>query len=172
MSTFSHRAAALVVCLVACLSLAVARPAHAQLFEQGTFQNTGWSPSGLVSGDVNGDGKADALMVTLDDTGMALQVFLADATGFTLATITVHVPSFEVRRVTVADVDADGKMDLVVAERHAVYVFWGNGAGQCPTWTLLPGFDAGTVAVGDLNGDGVPDLAVVDLSSGQPLRIV
>src|SRR4051812_11438056 len=173
MSTFSHRAAALVACLVACLSLAAARPAHAQLFGQGTLQNTGLSPSGVVSGDVNGGGKAEVLMVAfVVPGGMALQVFLADATGFTLTTSTVHVPSFEIGGVTVADVDADGKADLVVAERHTLYVFWGNGAGQFPTSTLLPGFfDARTVAVGDLNGDGVPDPPGTDPNSGLPPRV-
>jgi len=65
--------------------------------------------------------------------------------------------------VLVVDLDADGSLDVVVANRDGedVVVLLGDGAG---TFAAPVAFDMLTVtsrvAAGDLNEDGVPDLVV------------
>ena len=80
--------------------------------------------------------------------------------------------------VALADVNGDGKLDLVVANICAsstdcstgtVAVLLGNGDGTFQTAVTYGtgGLGATSVAVGDLNGDGKPDLAVVNAGSPQ-----
>jgi archaellum component FlaF (FlaF/FlaG flagellin family) len=71
--------------------------------------------------------------------------------------------------VALADIDGDGKLDIVVAAGcpggGCVGVLLGNGDGTFQT-ELTPnrsaGFAALSVAVGDVNGDGHPDVVVAN----------
>jgi hypothetical protein len=72
--------------------------------------------------------------------------------------------------LAVADLNRDGKLDVVVAngDSNTVGVLLGNGDG-----TLRPaitydsgGFSPRSVAVADVNGDGKPDLVVANCGSG------
>ena len=76
--------------------------------------------------------------------------------------------------VAVADVNGDGKPDLVVANVCAssaddcangtVGVLLGNGDGTFQTAVTYGsgGYEANSVAVADVNGDGKPDLLVAN----------
>src|SRR5215469_12740269 len=75
--------------------------------------------------------------------------------------------------VAVADVNRDGKLDLLVANQcvslnncntGSVSVLLGNGDGTFQTAVSYGsgGLDAHSVAVADLNGDGKPDLVVAN----------
>jgi hypothetical protein len=67
-------------------------------------------------------------------------------------------------QLTVADVNGDGKPDLVVANQASstVSVLLGNGDGTFqPAVSYSPGgIFSDSVAVADVNGDGNPDLLV------------
>src|SRR5439155_27052006 len=67
------------------------------------------------------------------------------------------------RAVAVADVNGDGKPDLVVANEgdNTVSVLLGNGGTFQPQYTF-PAASPGSVAVVDVDGDGRPDLLVVN----------
>ena len=72
------------------------------------------------------------------------------------------------RSVALADVNGDGKPDLVVANygSNTVSVLLGNGNGTFQAQqTFATGSDPVSVAVGDVNGDGRPDLVVANFGS-------
>ena len=73
-------------------------------------------------------------------------------------------------RGNLGDLDADGKLDLVISSQsdNSVTVLFGNGDG---TFDRQAEYDAGgtsqSAAVGDFNGDGRLDLAVSNYSDGK-----
>lgn len=72
------------------------------------------------------------------------------------------------RRLSVADVNHDGKPDVVVANRMdgSISVFLGRGDGTfAPKVDYPVAWRPYATAVADLNGDGVPDVAVADSSA-------
>ena len=73
-----------------------------------------------------------------------------------------------------ADVNGDGKMDVVVCELGGVDVLLGNGNG-----TLQPGvaFDSGFptatgLVIADVNGDGKPDLVIANDSYSSSVNVM
>lgn len=134
----------------------------------GTFQAavnypiTSGYPIGIISADVNGDGKPD-LVLLLNHTNM-VQVMLGNGDGtFTVNQQfgTGHNPQW----LAAADVNNDGKLDLLVAnyKDNTVSVLLGNGDGtfqtQIPYGT---GVNPDGIAIGDFNDDGLLDLAVTN----------
>ena len=78
--------------------------------------------------------------------------------------------------VVAADVNADGRLDLVTANRNpsavpgSVSVLLGNGNGTFQPQQTSPPAPARCVAVADFNGDGKPDLVTANSTSGQRER--
>jgi hypothetical protein len=71
--------------------------------------------------------------------------------------------------IAAADLDQDGKIDLVVAEAgttEQIEIFKGDGGGTFfPGGVINTGAVAIDLAVGDYNGDGFPDIAVLQSNS-------
>src|SRR5579863_402878 len=59
--------------------------------------------------------------------------------------------------VEVADLNGDGKLDLIVMTVDSAVIFLGNGDGTFVQGSVYM-VAASSVAVGDLNGDKIPDL--------------
>jgi hypothetical protein len=94
---------------------------------------------------------------------------VADAQAFNLGVRVDINTGYIPASVAIADLNGDGKLDLVVGNNlglNVVSVLLGNGGGafgavnQYPTGTNPYG-----VAVGDLNGDGKPDVVVANSGS-------
>lgn len=67
--------------------------------------------------------------------------------------------------VSSADLDADGRLDLVVMDATTVYVSKGRGDGTFDTGVPHPaGSDLSSLAVADLNGDSFMDVVVTSTS--------
>jgi hypothetical protein len=145
------------------------------------YGSGGYSPYSVAVADVNGDGRPDLLVANICLPGIncasggTVGVLLGDGDGTFQTVVTYGTGAYYTLSLAVADVNGDGKPDLLVANQcvnyddgcsgsGAVGVLLGNGDGTFqPAMTYASGgFYAQSVAVADVNGDGKPDLLVAN----------
>jgi hypothetical protein len=123
----------------------------------------------LALGDLNGDGHVDVVACRglTDEVGVSLG---DGAGGFTAAPVVSVGSAVEFAfYVTLAHLNGDAHLDLLVAREDAgeVHVFHGAGDGTfVPRQVLTVGPQARALLVADLNVDGAPDLLVACISGG------
>jgi hypothetical protein len=123
----------------------------------------------IALGDLNGDGTPD--IVTANSAANKLSIFYSTGSGqfpsTPNATLNVGGASFPLA-VAILDVDNDGRLDIVSADRDAnnIAVFRQNGGGTFSLQTTIStGTSPSCIAVGDVNNDGLPDVVVGDAGS-------
>jgi hypothetical protein len=129
-------------------------------FSQGTLLGALDEPDAIAVGDVNGDGAADIVAATYSD----VEVFLGDGAGSTALTpIATPYPANlgQFGAVTIADLDGDGRQDLVVASGSQAFALYGDGTGGFSNGGDVGALDLSTetVLVADFNEDGRLDIA-------------
>ena len=127
----------------------------------------GSGPVFIATGDFNGDGKPD--LVVVSNASGQINVLLNTTTGgiLSFAAPTPYTVGTQPFFVGVADVNGDGKLDLITANggSNDISVLLGNGNGTfAPATNFAAGRDPISVAAGDFNGDGKIDLAVANYS--------
>jgi hypothetical protein len=138
------------------------------------FGTGGKSPSSPAVADVNGDGKRDLVVANcgagcFDGIG-TVGVLLGNGDGTFQTAVTYGTGGVGADSVRIADVNGDGKPDLVVANlcpscpNGSVGVLLGNGDGTFQTAVAYGsgGHYASSVAVADVNGDGKLDVLVAN----------
>jgi len=142
-------------------------------FRKPFLQDVGFPSGSLTVADVNGDGKPDLVIITCvfsPSCSGGVGVLLGNGDG-TFQQASYFSVATGAGSVVAADVNGDGKLDLVISTscpkcaygyNGAVGVLLGNGDGTFqPAGSYSAGGDrAGEVAVADLNGDGKPDIVV------------
>jgi hypothetical protein len=152
----------------------------------GTFQpavsysSGGSSPTSVAVADLNGDGRLDIVVANESDNTLGVLLGRGDGTFQPAVAYGSGSHSFTYDLV-IADVNGDGKPDLIVADEctdhptcnsGAVGVLLGNGDGTFQAAAIYPSGGVGSisgarsVAVADVNGDGRPDVLVANYFSG------
>lgn len=112
----------------------------------------------LATGDIDGDGLVD---VVVGHATCGFEVLLQAPGGGFLSSSAV--PTEDAHRVRVADLDGDGRLDVVgVGEGHvSIWHNTASGLSSTPQVLTLPGVLADPdLALGDINGDGRIDIVV------------
>lgn len=152
-----------------------------------TYPDGGWSWSGgggmsipLMIADVNADGKPDLVVVNQTDRNYGhgvVSVLMGNGDGTFRPALTYDSGGFGAFSASVADVNRDGNLDVVVLncvstgpndcqnfnQEGAVGILVGNGDGTFqPARTYGSGSPAfsSPLVVADVNGDGKPDILV------------
>jgi len=145
-------------------------------FTAKTDFTTGISPNSITLGDINGDGKQD--LVAANFTGSSVSVFLNTTTSGALTPSFTTKTDFTIlgnpASVRLADINGDGKPDLITAnnnsENAAVFLNTTTPGALTPNFTtrtdLVTGTNPNCVAIGDLNGDGNPDIVTANSLGG------
>ena len=133
--------------------------------------------NGVTLADVDGDGKLDILVCDMNQGWVV--IYRNISTGGTLtadsfATPVVLSTGADPRHVRVADLDGDGRPDVICANSGSstISIFRNIGvAGTLTAGSFAPRVDLACVnqsqdvAVADFDGDGKPDLAVVNFGA-------
>lgn len=120
----------------------------------------------VATGDFNHDGHPDtaALLQVKNDLD-AVAILLGSGNGVFQSPILTRIQTTSAVSVTAADVNNDGKLDLVVGDSDGSFiVLLGNGDGTFQPGVSHPG--GGTsIVVADLNHDGKLDIAAGNAGS-------
>jgi len=131
-------------------------------------------PLSVTAADVNGDGRPDLISVgNYTGTTTTISIWTNNGSGNFALSSTLTVTG-NPHSVAMADVNGDGKVDMVCAYGTASYytnfvsVFTNNGSGNftlAENLTVANGSSPYSATVADVNGDGWPDLITVNFGN-------
>jgi hypothetical protein len=142
---------------------------------------TGAYPTAMRLADLNVDGKVDLVVANSGNDatpGTTVSVFLGNGDG-TFQAKTDYTAEAGPTSLTLADMNADGDLDLVVVNKNTnltdykgVSIFLGNGDGTFqPRMNYTAAAGPTGLASGDLNGDGMVDLVVAGTAGTGPASV-
>ena len=144
---------------------------------------TNFGPVGLAVGDFNSDGKLDLVTadsgspfgVTIGDISVLLSNGKSLLGGHTDYAISSASTTGAYNGLAAADVNGDGKMDLIVpvtfASQLSILVNKGNGTFKPFTTYTLP-LIPDAVAAGDFNNDHKTDIAIANFGGSGTISIL
>jgi hypothetical protein len=133
-----------------------------------TYTRSGSFEAALAVADVSGDGHPDLLVANCVDDNCGgpgtVDVLLGNGDGSFRPATTYSSGGAEARSIEVADLNGDGKLDLVIATGGNIGVLLGNGDGTFEPVTNYSG-GAASVLLADIDADGKLDLVASDGTS-------
>lgn len=145
-------------------------------FEQRNLSDIADASFAVALADVTGDDNLDVIIG--NDRQHPTVVYFANPTAHFTFAGSVGDSAWNTRDVQLADFDADGDPDLVVANRDrpnqpgGTYLCLNDGRGSFSSCRLLLQESATRIAAGDLTGDGAPDLVVPHGDRGQSYVLI
>jgi hypothetical protein len=120
---------------------------------------------GFALGDINGDGSIDIVTPNQREIGIILNTN-SDKLSFSIKKLGPYESPFAVE---LAEMNGDGKTDLIVASRrNSITIIPGDGHGNFleeKKTSIKTSSGAKQIAVGDINGDGIKDALISNWSS-------
>lgn len=129
------------------------------MFDSGNLQNSQF----MASGDVNGDGRLDLVIVNSSLPARVVVYLRNAADGFDAGLETAE--PYGANSIVLADVNADGKLDALVTNpvSQSVSVMIGAGNGYFSLiGNVAVGKQAFGLTAGDVNGDGHIDIVTAN----------
>ena len=135
-------------------------------------------PAGsAVIADFDGDGKPDIIITRINPTDTIFTLYKNISTNGNIAFASAKnfKTSIELLAISAADIDGDGKQDLVGVSFYGTVVFRNTSVGNkisfaipdtASTIGFFMGIGSGQLEFGDFNGDGKIDIAI---SQSQPV---
>ncbi|MGI4870773.1 MAG: FG-GAP repeat domain-containing protein [Janthinobacterium lividum] len=132
---------------------------------------SGAVPKSVAVADVNADGKPDVFTTSEAYSTSTASVFLGNGNGTFKTAVPYSTGSTsEPSGIRIADMNGDGKLDLITANKFAssAGILLGTGTG---TFQAVTAYAAGSfgfpqaLAVGDVNGDRKPDIITANSTS-------
>jgi len=143
--------------------------ANASGFQSVTSLNVGASPRVVLTGDSNGDGKADVIAVNNPGGGATGTIVTLLGNGdATFQSAIVSLSSDSLVAAAQGDFNKDGKLDIIVVDqqlqRAVLMLADGSGAftSSGTNNTCSVGSNPTGVVAADLNNDGKLDIAIVN----------
>lgn len=140
------------------------------------------TPYALAVGDVDGNGTADLVAISNPNfSGTIVNVWLGDGHGnFQQASAQEALPTGVSGRAFLADLDGDGRPDLVLAVAQPTgflgNIVWlqntGGGNFAVPVILTAAALDNGDFSIADLNHDGRSDILYTAPGSPESLHIL
>lgn len=150
------------------VALLLQSPTSPGAFLAAAFFAAGTGPDGVVVADMNGDGAPD--IVVSNESSANISLLLQDGANPGTFRAPIQMPvGTNPRALAVADLNGDGKPDILVADRSAgAWVILHDPAST--TGFLAPvGYSAGSqpvsITIADLDGDGRLDFVIANHSS-------
>jgi hypothetical protein len=138
-------------------------------FSPSITNHLGFGGSSMATGDFNGDGRLDLVIVTYGDPDSWISLVFGDGNGGFGAPVSRVAQGLRYG-VATGDFNHDGNIDLAVTHFGGFSLFLGNGRGgfteRKDLWVHLGGFTY-ELAVGDFSGDGNLDVVVTDYFEGR-----
>ncbi|MBN1421154.1 MAG: VCBS repeat-containing protein [Planctomycetes bacterium] len=131
----------------------------------------------VATGDFDGDGHADVIFCS----GHRVTILYGQGDGTfrtpVASTLLVAGHPWDAHRFRAADLDGDGRADLVAAGGEEVIIYWGSsidpatGLPLSPAMTLPLAGTARFVEIADMNADGVLDIVGLSAASQGVARV-
>ncbi len=142
-------------------------PLDSGVFEVLQSLPTGSGPSGVESGDLNGDQATDLAVTNSFDDSVTLFLSADPSEGF-FNRSTISETGADPENLVFEDFDNDGDLDIAVAARNdaRVTIYRNDGTGSFRFANAIRvGVTPVDIGTADLDGDGIPDLVTANRST-------
>ncbi|HEX3622441.1 MAG TPA: VCBS repeat-containing protein [Acidimicrobiales bacterium] len=141
-------------------------------FAAGVYTDAGGPPGTIAIGDFNGDGRMDVAVSHYIDTGITiLQIRILDQRPDGTLTSAGDISAYNAGPLRAADIDGDGRTDLVALYGGHAGILLQQGDGKlAPEQSYaMPSendYPSAGLVVADFTGDGRPDVAGANVTQG------
>src|SRR2546421_4617042 len=156
------------------LALPIAGSAATVSFSSTSYPTSSFGPGGVVSADLNRDGRPDMIIADTQGPNVGVSVFMATTPGhFGAERMYLITTATKPDSPLAADLNGDGSLDLILRDWHVsvLHILWNNGDGTFRTGPdVAIGNPATSFDLGDFNHDGKLDVAAIECTNGFTTR--